>query len=188
MADFSNPGSISDLACIMKKNNHTGVAGCPRQRPFRWMIIYRLLLMATLMVFTLQSFAQRDKTKLYFLVDTINIPKSQRFIEISNEYEVGYTFYCKCLPSVYEGQPHDDLIYTFINSKQAQQNVTAKKPDVNYISWKELLNLAVRPGFFKDNYELYITEVMPDHKFRTNKVELRRISRTDAKEKLVNEP
>ncbi|TKC12301.1 hypothetical protein FA048_01385 [Pedobacter polaris] len=145
-----------------------------------------LMLVFSLLCSSIYSYAQKDKKNVYFLVDTLNIPKNLRSIEIKDGYEVGYTFFCMCLPAIDQSRPYDNLIYTFLNSKSAKLNLTDKKPNVSYISWKEFLNLATRPKFFEDNYNLYITEALPDNKYRTNKVELRRISITNTTQKIEN--
>ena len=98
---------------------------------------------------------QQEKKKVYFLVDTLNSPKEHRLVEISNDYEVAYTFYCKCLPPVIMGGTYDNLIYSFINTKEAKLNVTDKKPEVTYMSWKEFVHLAIRQRYFANNYDLY---------------------------------
>ena len=146
----------------------------------------KFMLILYLFCTAIDSHAQQEKKSVYFFVDTLNTPKDQRFVEIKDGYEVGYTFFCMCLPSVDKNRPYDNLVYTFINSKSTKLNVTDKKLDKRYMSWKEFLNLAIRPRFFKDNYELFITEALPNNKYRTNKVELRRISITNTIEKIKN--
>lgn len=145
-----------------------------------------IMLVFSLLFGSSYSYAQKEKKNIYFLVDTLNTPKSLRFIEIKDGYEVSYTFFCMCLPAFDQNRPYDNLIYTFLNSKSAKLNLTDKKPSADYISWKEFLSLATRPKFFEDNYNLYITEALPNNKYRTNKVELRRISITNTIQKIKN--
>ncbi|TKC12300.1 hypothetical protein FA048_01380 [Pedobacter polaris] len=113
------------------------------------------------------GYSQETKKKVYFLVDTINISKNNRIAEIKDGYyEIMYIFYCRCLPPTYK-----DLIFSFIVSKE-KRVVVDKTPPFNYMSWKELLEITSNPYLFKKNYELYITEVLPKNKYRTNKVDL----------------
>ena len=134
-------------------------------------LIRNFTLLLGILLMASQSYSQTGKKKVYFLADTINIPKTQRLVEIGNDYGISYTFLCRCLMPVTKGGQNEDLIYYFVNNKDAKLNISDTFPKVRYMSWKEFLNLAVRPRFFSDNYEFYITEVLPQNKYRTNKVE-----------------
>ncbi|WP_379090733.1 hypothetical protein [Pedobacter sp. UC225_65] len=109
--------------------------------------------------------------KIYFLVDTIGMPKESRFIKIGllTPVEYQFTFYCKCIP------PYDkyvDFTYRF-GKNVPKEPVTDIKPNFKYSSWKSLLEKISFSGKdFSKDYDLYITEVLPNRKYRTNKVQL----------------
>lgn len=81
--------------------------------------------------------------------------------------QFSFTFFCKCIP------PYEDYVeFNYLNNKKSRETTHAKPP-VKYISWQKLHDLLVKHGAKFDKYiELYITEVLPDNKYRTNKAEL----------------
>jgi hypothetical protein len=133
-----------------------------------------LLIMSLLPLISNISLAQTEKKRIYFLVDTLNIPKNDRFVEIDDNYfEVSYIFYCRCSAPTYK-----DLIFSFTSVKD-ERITEMKKPMYDYISWKDLLKITSNTFLFKKNYELYITEILPNKRYRTNKVNLVGYSITD---------
>lgn len=125
-----------------------------------------LKIVALLFFFTSSlGMAQEKKTQLYFLADTVTMNKEKRMLAIKNDIEITYTFFCKCvLPN--EG----DIVFSFFNNKQGRAS-SSIKPTFNYISWKDLYPIAMNgPVFFNKKFELFITEVLPNQQYRTNKV------------------
>ena len=126
-----------------------------------------LFLISILSLISNVSLAQTEKKRIYFLVDTLNIPKNDRIVEIDDNYfEVSYIFYCRCSAPTYK-----DLIFSFKSMKD-KRITEIKKPPYAYISWKELLKITSNTFLFKKKYELYITEILPNNRYRTNKVNL----------------
>ena len=67
----------------------------------------KIWLISSLSLVLTNAIAQ-EKKKIFFLVDTINISKENRFVEVRNDIEVTYRFYCKCLEN------KKDIIWVFI--------------------------------------------------------------------------
>jgi len=114
-------------------------------------------------------FAQETSKKIYFLADTINTTKKNQLLNIETVsfFEHIFTFFCKCAP------PYKSYVtFSYINKKGAPiAEVVSKKPDYPYVSFKELMDLSGKwHSYFDNKYDLYITEVLPGNKFRTNKV------------------
>ena len=126
----------------------------------------KLFLISLLIISFYKAFSQ-DK-KIYFLADTINIPKQNRFLKIdANAFEHEFTFFCRCSP------PYKDFTsFSYIIKKGEKMPETVpKKPGYDYLSFKEFMDiLAEWNGKLSNVYEFYITEVMPGNKYRTNKV------------------
>ena len=119
------------------------------------------------------AFAQTAENNLYFLADTLNVPKGQRILGINerdfNLYENEYVFFCKCIA------PHkDNLAFSYINTnKNRKENMLSKKPNYKYISWKDLVLLIEKyQNNFDKVYNLYIVEVLPRNRYKTNLVKL----------------
>ncbi|WAC41202.1 hypothetical protein [Pedobacter sp. SL55] len=104
------------------------------------------------------------------MADTIDVPKNQRILEISRGplWFVGaYEFYMKLHPNensnltyIYE-EPHPEM----------QAKIVDTLPRYHYRSWKSLFELLTnRDKPFDDNYQLYITEKLPNGKYATHKV------------------
>ncbi len=113
--------------------------------------------------------ASSQNRKIYFLADTINIAKQNRFlkIETASFFEHHFTFFCRCTP------PYKDFtsFYYYIKKGDKIAETVSKKPDYDYLSFKEFMDiLAETRGYLSGIYELYITEVLPGNKYRTNKV------------------
>ena len=110
-------------------------------------------------------------TEIHFLVDTIGMQKENKFISIGliSPVEYGFTFYCKCIP------PYDDYLYFAyrVGKNTTKAPIVDKKPGYKYISWKELLEIVGKyRKSFDTGYDLYITEVLPGNRYRTNKVKM----------------
>ena len=82
-------------------------------------------------------------------------------------FEQSFIFFCKCAP------PYKSYVtFSYINKKgDKKAEIVSKKPDYPYISFKELMDMSTEwYNFFDNKYDLYITEVLPGNKYRTNKV------------------
>ena len=122
------------------------------------------------MFFFVDLKAQDERTKIYFLADTIDVPKNQRILEISRGplWFVGaYEFYIKLHPN-----DNINLIYIYEEPlTDMQAKIVDTLPSHRYKSWKSLFELLTnRDKPFDDNYQLYITEKLPGGKYATHKV------------------
>ncbi len=122
------------------------------------------------------TFAQTEDNNLYFLADTVNIPKEQRIVSInkavpSTLYENEYEFFCKCI-SPYQ----KNLVFFYINTdKHGKENILKKKPNYRFISWKELMMLVEKyQNNFDNKYNLHIVETLPGNRYKTNVVKLQK--------------
>ncbi len=126
----------------------------------------KILLFSLLIISFYKASAQNRK--IYFLADTINTAKQNRFLKIdANAFEHEFTFFCRCTP------PYKDFTsFSYIIKKgDKMAEIVSKKPDYAYLSFKEFMDiLAETRGYLSGIYELYITEVLPGNKYRTNKV------------------
>ncbi len=113
--------------------------------------------------------AQDERTKIYFLADTIDVPKNQRILEIRRgPWFVGvYEFYMKSYPT-----DNINLIFTYEEPRpEMQAKIVETLPNHHYRSWKSLFELLTSPDKpFDDNYQLYITEKLPGGRYTTHKV------------------
>lgn len=128
-----------------------------------------LILLTLLSSVTLNVSAQDPNKKIYYLADTINISKPNRTVKIEtiSFFEHHFTFFCKCI------SPFKNYVrFSYIEKKgQPKADVLSKKPDHPYLSFKELMDIAAKQQqSITEAYDLYITEVLPGNKFRTNKV------------------
>lgn len=116
-----------------------------------------------------KSIAQ-EKIKVYFLADTINISPENRILSIDDEGPYhGFLFFCKCIPVTGSESPRA-FIY---RSDRDPGEITIHRPSYNYISWKDLAEMLYKQKLkFDLKYDLYITEVLPDKRFKTNQVNL----------------
>lgn len=106
------------------------------------------------------------------MADTLSSGINNRFLEIGEEGQMGYyVLYCKCVI------PHDNYVtFTYKNNIQ----IVNKKPESKYSSLKELLDLLTKSqNNFDDQYELFITEKLPNNKYKTNQVKMPRFGRLD---------
>jgi hypothetical protein len=115
------------------------------------------------------ALAQDSRPKLYFLADTINVAKNDRVLQIEtvSSFEYSFIFYCKC------AAPYKSYVSFFYlnDKKKPKSTVVSQKPDYPYISFKELMDLVNKHHrFFNENYDLFITEVLPDSNYKTTKV------------------
>ncbi|MDQ7947947.1 MAG: hypothetical protein REI78_08365 [Pedobacter sp.] len=120
------------------------------------------MLLSTLMLL-MTTLAYSQKKRIDFLVDTVNIPKASRINSISGKGEIIYTFFCRCL------ETKQDMRFTYLNSKKG--SISLMRPKFHFFAWKDLLDLIDNDVIkFDQNYELYITEVLPQNRYITNKV------------------
>ena len=126
--------------------------------------------MLVLMINT--GFAQERK-KIYFLADTINVNKNDRILEIASEAEATcFTFFCRCLPPYTDGNARY-VNFCYFWKDQVESEGVSTKPAFDYISWKNLSEIISEVQYeFRNKYELYITEVLPNHKYKTYRVRL----------------
>lgn len=129
----------------------------------------KLFLIAILSTIIFEAFSQSTNRKIYFLADTINISMPNRLLKIEtiSFFEHHFTFFCKCTP------PYKSYtIFSYIDRKgDKKAEIVSKKPDYPYISFKELMDISAEYNRSLGNYyDLYITEVLPGNKYRTNKV------------------
>ena len=113
--------------------------------------------------------AQKSKEEIYYLADTINVSKNDRVLEISgiSGYDQSFVFFCKCVKP-YNSYP--EFIY-LVDRTKTKPAMVLKKPNYPYISFKNLMDLVAKKTFnFEDDYQLYITEVLPGNKYITKKV------------------
>lgn len=124
----------------------------------------KLILIAILSTIIFEAFSQSMNKKIYFLADTINISPPNRLLKIEtiSFFEHHFTFFCKCMP------PYKSYTtFSYIDKKgDKKAEIVSKKPDYPYISFKELMDISSE----HNSYDLYITEVLPGNKYRTNKV------------------
>lgn len=108
---------------------------------------------------------------LYFMVDTVSIPKEQRIVKIykSTSLTYSYEFFCKCI------EPYKvNLSFFYVyNKKRPAGIISDYKPNYKYLSWQELFELAEKnKNYFDRNYNLYVVEVLPNKKYMTNLVKM----------------
>ncbi|MBB6498485.1 hypothetical protein [Pedobacter cryoconitis] len=123
-----------------------------------------LLILAISMI---AGFAKaQEKKQIYFIVDTINIEPNNRIVEVGKEGRwTSYVFYCKCLA------PHDRYLTFSYKHTESKATIIKGKPKLNYISWKDLREIVVKSkDSFNDQYDFFITETLPNNKFKTDKV------------------
>jgi len=116
-------------------------------------------------------FGQSTVKPIYFFADTINVDPKLNIIEIGNE---GPTYYyalsCRCMP------PYYNSFITFLCYEPRQKSkVTKKKPAHNYVSLKDLIEMAITRGDgFESYYLLTIVEPLPNGTFVESKVKIKR--------------
>ena len=114
--------------------------------------------------------AQSNNRKVYFLADTINVSKENRFMRIGygdNAFEYFFIFFCKC------AYPYKtDASFSYIIKKgEKKAEIVTEKPNYKYCSFRELMDMVhEHHNYFNDVYDLYITEVLPGNRYRTNVV------------------
>ncbi|QDW23432.1 hypothetical protein FFJ24_000730 [Pedobacter sp. KBS0701] len=87
-----------------------------------------------------------------------------KWVDVFEQY---FIFFCKCAP------PYKSYVtFSYINKKgDKKAEIVSTKPDYNYISFKELVDMSGEwYNNFDNKYDLYITEILPGNKYRTNKV------------------
>lgn len=130
----------------------------------------KLFLITILSTIIFEVFSQSTNRKIYFLADTINISQPNRLLKIEtiSFFEHHFTFFCKCT------FPYKSYTtFSYIDKKgDKKAEIVSKKPGHPYISFKELMDISAEHNRYIDNsYDLYITEVLPGNKYRTNKVQ-----------------
>lgn len=119
--------------------------------------------------FTLTAtYTYGQKKQIYFVADTLSLDKYNRFIEAGSEGQMGYyVFYCKCIA------PNNNYLTFSYKKIEYETQILNKKPDYKYSSLKDLLDIVTKSqSNFDDQYDLFITEKLPDNKYKTNKVSM----------------
>lgn len=129
----------------------------------------KLFLIAILSTIVFEVFSQSTNSKIYFLADTINTTKRNQVLHIEpiNPFEYVFTFYCIC------ATPYKNYVsFSCITKKgEKRSKIVSKKPNYPYLSFKELMDIVNKYNInFNNSYDLHITEVLPNNKYRTNKV------------------
>ncbi|MFI5451113.1 hypothetical protein ACHMWN_03060 [Pedobacter sp. UC225_61] len=127
------------------------------------------IFLSCLFIFLVHHAFSQGNGKIYFLADTINTSKNNQVLRIEtiSFFEYSFIFYCKC---AYPYKSYVSFSY-LITKKEPKAEIVSKKPNYPYISFKELMDIAAKTHrYFDTTYELYITEVLPGNKYRTNKV------------------
>ncbi|MEJ2880142.1 hypothetical protein [Pedobacter sp. GR22-6] len=127
----------------------------------------KLLTIACLSVFFIHTISAQEvkkKSTIYFLADTVDIPKNSRVLEIGILEGVitYYAFFCPC-KSIYNFYP----MFT-VAKERIKLEKSATLPIGNYISWEKLVGLFSKYGNdFPNNYELIIVEKQPNRTYQT---------------------
>jgi len=125
-----------------------------------------------MLVFMINTGFAQERKKIYFLADTINVNKNDRVLQIASEGPATcFAFFCRCMPPYTDGnaQPLNFCYW----KEQVNYETASIKPNINFISWRELSQIVSEvKNDFENKYELYITEVLPDHKYKTYGVRL----------------
>lgn len=125
----------------------------------------RLLMIIVIILISVKSKSQSNKpSKIYFLADTTTTSKENRYFEISAEgnFSSGYSFYCKCAPPYFS---YPTFVY---RSDRVKPKYSDVKPDVKYISWKELSDSLHKYGNnFPEYFKLIIVEKLPTGNYKT---------------------
>lgn len=97
----------------------------------------------------------------------MSINKTIPFTLYENEYE----FFCKCIAPYKK-----NLVFFYINTdKHSKEVLLRKKPNYNFLSWKELILLIEKyQNNFDKKYNLHIVEVLPGNRYKTNIVKLQK--------------
>lgn len=113
-----------------------------------------------------EVFAQVPKP-IYFLLDTINIPKENRIVEAGIEGAWRYySFYCRCIREY-------DRNITFVYLSKNQGKTRTDKPALLYTSWKDLSQLIWLEGKkFDEKYSLNVIETLPNNEYLINQVKM----------------
>ncbi|MBB2146598.1 hypothetical protein GM921_13935 [Pedobacter sp. LMG 31464] len=129
----------------------------------------KIFLIVLFSIWLSNVFSQETNRKIYFLADTINTPKNNQVLRIEtiSFFEYSFIFYCKC------AYPYKSYVsFSYLTTKKGPKaEIVSKMPNYAYISFKELMEVAAKHHrYFDNSYDLYITEVLPNNKYRTNKV------------------
>lgn len=120
------------------------------------------------MTVIMSAMAQEKIKEIHFLADTVNVVVNNRIVEIGQEGGLPYfAFYCKCIA------PYSSIV-SFANYKKDVSPVAVEElPAYNFMAWKDFSDIISREGTnINKTYSVYITEVLPKHKYRTYKVKL----------------
>ena len=121
--------------------------------------LFKYLITLLALVASVETKAQADELrKIYFLADTLNTAVENRYFEISTQSKVvsGYSFYCKCAPPYFS---YPTFMY---RNDRIKPKFFDEKPDVPYISWKQLSDLLATHGnAFPTFYRLIVVEKLP---------------------------
>lgn len=129
----------------------------------------KIILFILFILYVTNAYTQEKNKKIYFLADTLNTSKNNQILSIKtiSFFEYSFIFYCKC------AAPYKSYISFFylLPKTKPKSIVAVNKPNYPYISFKELMDIVSKyPENFNYSYDLYITEVLPNQKYRTNKV------------------
>lgn len=121
-----------------------------------------------IMMISMAVMAQQTKKEIHFLADTVNVDKKNRIVEIGKEGKIPYyAFYCKCI------SPYDSIVSFTYYKKDDSLNIKDVIPDYNFTTWKDFSDIISKEGnHLSKVYLIYITEVLPGNKYKTNKVDL----------------
>lgn len=128
--------------------------------------IFLLIFIISTSLLSSNTYAQKQKKIIYFLVDTISTIPENKFIEIGTEGPLNYIlFLCKCQP------PYNKNL-TFAYNPSEQKTITSKtRPNYKFHTWKEFYDIVMNSGnTFNDHYDLMVTEVLPNKHYKTSKV------------------
>jgi hypothetical protein len=132
--------------------------------------IFFTLFIAT---FSVALSSAQSKEKIYILVDTIHMQPESKLLEIGQEGSfICYQFYCTCV------SPYDrNLTFAYDLSKAANKTLKIK-PTFKFTSWREFQELFSKMGYdLEIKYDIYISELLPRQRYRTNKVFMVKFSR-----------
>ena len=121
-----------------------------------------------IMIINMAVMAQQKRKEIHFLADTLNVDVKNRIVEIGKEGEIPYyAFYCKCI------SPYDAVVSFTYSKRDSSVNIKDIIPDYNFMTWKDFSDIISKEGNHLNKvYSIYITEVLPGNKYKTNKVDL----------------
>lgn len=115
-----------------------------------------------------QTMSQERRKVLHFLADTITVNANNRILEMGKEASVSYySFYCKCIT------PYNSNVSFTYSNRESKADTLSYKPDYKFVSWRDFSDIINREGKeLSKRYFIYITELLPNNNYITNKVRL----------------